>query len=191
MSQKKIRINADEQEEIVPVDEVELSEEGQAAAGSGELAALAAEHDQLKQDLAEIQDLLQRRQAEFENFRKRSEKERGEAYESATMDAVRAMLGVADDFERALKAAREGAGSEAWAQGMDLIYQRLMETLTKMGLEPVVSVGQPFDPNVHHAIQKVEPEGDSADIVLEEFQRGYRFKGRLLRPAMVKVAVQG
>jgi molecular chaperone GrpE len=189
MSNQKIRINADEQDGIVPADEVELSEEARSAAE--DLPALAAELDQLKKEKAELQDLLQRRQAEFENFRKRSEKERGEVYEAATMDTVRVLLGAVDDLERALKAARETGGSEAWVQGLELIYQRLIETLTKLGLEPVVSEGEPFDPNVHHAIQKVEPEGDSADIVLEEFQRGYRFKGRLLRPAMVKVAVRG
>jgi molecular chaperone GrpE len=191
MSQKKIRINADDQEEFVPLDEVELSPEAQAAAAPDETAEPAAARDQLQKEKDELQDLLQRRQAEFENFRKRSEKERGEAYEAATMDAVRAVLGTVDDFERAIKAAREGGESEVWVQGLELMYQRLMETLTRFGLEPVASVGEPFDPNIHHAIQKVEPEGDSADIVLEEFQRGYRFKGRLLRPAMVKVAVRG
>jgi molecular chaperone GrpE len=192
MSQKKIRIEADDRKEAVSLDEINIGDEEQAPARSGELAALVAERDQLRKEKEELQDLLQRRQAEFENFRKRSDKERSEAYEAATMETVRGVLGVLDDFERAIKAAREAGGSdEAWVKGMELIYQRLMDSLTKLGLEPLHAEGEIFDPNLHHAIQKVEPDGDSADVVLEEFQRGYKFKGRLLRPAMVKVAARG
>jgi molecular chaperone GrpE len=145
------------------------------------------ELDQLASEKAELQDRVLRTQAEFQNLRKRVEKERSELFEYASMEAVRAMLPVLDDFERSLKV--ESADKE-YVKGMELIYQRFYEGLKKLGLEPIVSEGQVFDPHIHHAVDMVETEESPADTVLEEFQRGYNFKGRLLRPAMVKVAVQ-
>ncbi len=151
------------------------------------LAALVAERDQLAADKAELQDRILRSQAEFQNSRKRAEKERFEFAEYASTEAVRALLPVLDDFERALKV--ESADTE-YAKGMELIYQRFFESLKKLGLEPIVSIGQPFDPHVHHAVEMVETEEAADHTVLDEFQRGYNFKGRLLRPAMVRVAVE-
>jgi len=150
------------------------------------LAALAAERDQLAAEKAELQDRILRSQAEFQNSRKRAEKERLEFAEYASTEAVRALLPVLDDFERAIKV--ESADAE-YAKGMELIYQRFYESLKKLGLEPIVSTGQPFDPHIHHAVEMVETEEAADHTVLDEFQRGYNFKGRLLRPAMVKVAV--
>jgi molecular chaperone GrpE len=152
-----------------------------------ETAALAAERDQLAAEKADLNDRLLRSQAEFQNFRKRVERERVELFEYASTEAVRALLPILDDFERGLKV--ESADRE-YASGMELIYQRLYDSLKKLGLEPIVSTGQPFDPNIHHAIDMVETEEAPDHTILEEFQRGYNFKGRLLRPAMVKVAVQ-
>lgn len=133
----------------------------------------------------ELQDLLLRRQAEFENFRRRTEKERAEHAEYAAMDAVKAFLPVLDDFERAL--AVECSDKE-YARGMDLIYQRTLETLKKTGLEPMSTEGEKFDPHLHHAIEMVNTEEAENDIIIGEYQKGYFFKGRLLRPAMVRVA---
>jgi molecular chaperone GrpE len=147
---------------------------------------LQKELGQLATEKAELQDRLLRAQAEFQNFRKRVEKERGELYEYASMEAVRALLPVLDDFERSLKA--ESSDKE-YVKGMELIYQRFYDGLKKLGLEPIISEGQPFDPHVHHAVDTVETDEAPPDTVLEEFQRGYNFKGRMLRPAMVKVAV--
>jgi molecular chaperone GrpE len=94
---------------------------------------------------------------------------------------------VIDDFERALKVE---SSDKVYADGIELIYQRLYEALKKLGLEPIISQGKPFDPQIHHAIEMVETNEAPDHTVLDEFQRGYNFKGRLLRPAMVKVAVQ-
>jgi molecular chaperone GrpE len=155
------------------------------------LAAVTAERDQLAAEKAELQDRLLRAQAEFQNFRRRLDKERIEFLEFASTEAVRALLPVLDDFERALKA--EVPDQDAvrdYVKGMELIYQRLFEGLKKLGLEPIVSKGQPFDPHIHHAVEMVETTEAADHTVLDEFQRGYNFKGRLLRPAMVKVAVQ-
>ncbi len=150
-------------------------------------AELQKELDQLAGEKAELNDRLLRAQAEFQNFKKRVEKERGELFEYASMEAVRALLPVLDDFERSLKV--ESADKE-YVKGMELIYQRFYDGLKKLGLEPIISAGQPFDPHIHHAVDMVETDGAPSDTVLEEFQRGYNFKGRMLRPAMVKVAVQ-
>lgn len=160
--------------------------------GSGEdaldpIAALTAERDQLAAEKTELQDRFLRSQAEFQNSRKRAEKERAEFAEYASTEAVRALLPILDDFERAIKT--ESSDRE-FSKGMGLIYQRFYDSLKKLGLEPIVSAGQPFDPHVHHAVEMVETEEAPDHTVLEEYQRGYNFKGRLLRPAMVKVAVE-
>lgn len=137
-------------------------------------------------ELAELKDRYLRAQAEFHNARRRADKEKVEFLEYASMEAVRSVLPVIDDFERALKA---DTGDREYAKGMELIHQRLFDALKKLGLEPIVSQGQPFDPNLHHAVEMVETEDAPDQTVLDEYQRGYNFKGRLLRPAMVKVAV--
>jgi molecular chaperone GrpE len=155
------------------------------------LAEVSAERDNLLREKEELLDLLQRRQADFENTRRRVEKDRADALEFATMETVAAILPVVDDFERALKTAdgQEGTIAE-YAKGVELIYQRLLDALKKMGLDAIESLNQPFDPNLHHAVQREPVEGIEEELVLEEYQRGYYFKGRLLRPAMVKVAVR-
>lgn len=147
--------------------------------------------EQWATEKAELQDLLRRRQAEFENFRRRVERERTDFAEYAGMESVRALLPTLDDFERALKAAQSsGSGDNELVKGIELIYKRLLELLTKQGLEPIVTEGKNFDPHLHEAVQRVE-QGDAQDgVILEEYQRGYNFKGKLLRPAMVKVAVR-
>src|ERR1700733_3218071 len=147
---------------------------------------LQKELNQLSGEKSELHDRLLRSQAEFQNFKRRTEKERSELFEYASMEAVRALLPVLDDFERSLKV--ESADKE-YVKGMELIYQRFYDGLKKLGLEPIVSEGQAFDPHIHHAVDMVETAEAAADTILEEFQRGYNFKGRMLRPAMVKVAV--
>ena len=149
--------------------------------------ALAAERDRLIEEKNDLLDRLLRRQAEFDNFRRRAERERADVLEFAHTESVRAMLPVLDDFERALK--MESADKE-YARGMELIYQRLSEALKKLGLEPISAEGQKFDPHLHHAVDRAETDQVEDHTVLEEFQRGYNFRGRLLRPAMVKVAVK-
>jgi molecular chaperone GrpE len=138
---------------------------------------------------AEFEDLLRRRQAEFENFRRRMERERIDFAEYSGMEIVKALLPIVDDFERALKAAA-ALGSDDFVKGVELIYKRLLEALTKQGLEPIHTQGQTFDPHLHEAVQRVE-SGDAADgEILAEYQRGYKFKGKLLRPSMVQVAIR-
>jgi molecular chaperone GrpE len=150
------------------------------------LADIVAERDRIAREKAELQDLLQRRQAEFENYRRRVERERSELLEFAAMDTVKALLPILDDFERALKV--ESADKE-YVRGMELIYNRLFEALKKLGLESLSTEGALFDPHIHHAVEMVDTTEHPDQTILDEYQRGYKFKGRLLRPAMLKVAV--
>jgi molecular chaperone GrpE len=151
------------------------------------LDAIIAERDRLVEEKSELVDRLLRRQAEFENFRRRAERERADVVEYANSETIRAILPVLDDLGRALKI--ESSDKE-YARGMELIYQRFAEALKKLGLAPISAKGEKFDPNLHHAVDMVQTDDVEDHTVLEEFQQGYNFRGRLLRPAMVKVAVQ-
>jgi molecular chaperone GrpE len=153
----------------------------------GQLVAVTAERDQLKKDKAEAEDRLLRARAEYENARRRAERDRLDFLQFAAADMVKSLLPVLDDFERALKTETT---DEKYAKGVELIYQRLLETLKKAGLEPIEAQGKIFDPNIHEAVQRLTTEEAEDHTVLEEFQKGYNFKGKLLRPAWVKVAVK-
>jgi molecular chaperone GrpE len=149
-------------------------------------AGLSSQCDQLAAEKAELQDRVLRARAEFDNFRRRAERERSEYLQFAGMETIREILPIVDDFERALKV--ETADRD-YAKGVELIYQRMLDSLKKMGLEPIETAGKKFDPNLHQAVERVQTEDAEDQAILSEFQRGYNFKGKLLRPAMVKVAV--
>lgn len=176
-------------------DAATLSAEAQAAldqaAGAppapSEEEAVAAERDRLAQEKAELQDRLLRLAAEFDNFRKRSERERLEAIEYAAAGALAALLPVLDDLERARKTPTTDS---EYARGVELIYQRFSDALRKLGVEPLDAEGKPFDPSLHHAIERVEDPAVEQETVAAELQRGYTYKGRLLREALVRVAVK-
>ncbi len=187
MSSKKIVVEDGSKVNPESTESADRSGNPGADQASEAVAALIAERDQIAAEKAELQDRVLRAQAEFQNFRKRTETQRLEMAEYASTEAVRALVPVLDDFERALKV--ESSDRE-FVRGMELIYQRLFESLKKLGLEPIVSAGQPFDPNIHHAVEMVETTEAPDHTVLDEYQRGYNFKGRLLRAAMVKVAVE-
>jgi molecular chaperone GrpE len=174
-------------EEKLATDEKLSPKENEAADPAAQLAAVTAERDRLAAEKAELQDRFLRRQAEFENFRRRVERDRTDFLEFAGMESARAIVPMLDDFERALKVK---CANKDYAKGMELIYQRLFEALKKLGLEPMETKGQTFDPYLHHAVDRVPSEEAEEGAILEEYQRGYNFKGRLLRPAMVKVAVK-
>ena len=167
------------------MDKVETSEESTGAASPAE--ADQSEREQWAAEKSDLQDRLLRTQSDFQNFRRRTEQQRIEIYDLAVAETIRPLLAVLDDFERALRV--ETADKE-YAAGVELIYNRFAEALKKLGVEPMDSKGQPFDPQIHHAVDMVETADAPDHTILEEYQRGYNFKGRLLRPAMVKVAVE-
>jgi molecular chaperone GrpE len=146
---------------------------------SGELEKLRTERDTLF-------DRLARLQAEFDNFRKRSQKESADFRDYALADAARNLLPVIDNFSLALKNA--GSNPDDFKKGVELIHKQLQDVLQKMNVQRVSAQGQPFDPRVHEAIEMVESNDVEDNHVLEELQPGYKIKERLLRPAMVRVA---
>jgi molecular chaperone GrpE len=149
---------------------------------------LREEKRQLEEEAKALRDQLLRRQAEFQNFRKRMERDQQEFRQSAQAGLVAELLPVLDAFELALSHAPEGANEE-YHKGIELIYKRLFDTLTAAGLEPIVAAGQSFDPLYHHAVERVETTEHPDQQVISEMQRGYTFRQRLLRPALVRVAV--
>jgi len=151
------------------------------------LAELTAERDRLAAEKADLQDRVLRQMAEFDNYRRRTERDRVEFYRNATAETVRELLPVLDDFERALQVK---TADENYAKGVELIYTRFFECLKKLGLEPIESLGRPFDPNLHEAVGRVESADGEDGTVIGEMQKGYNFKGKLLRPAWVQVAVK-
>lgn len=180
-------MNAEQPQDISEVSSPAEDQNLPAATLEGELQAITADRDKLAAEQIELCDRLLRKQAEFDNFRRRNERDRSEFLQFAGMDLARELLPVLDDFERALKVE---CGDRAYAKGIELIYQRLADVLKKMGVEPIESAGQKFDPNLHEAVVRVQTDEVEDQTVVEEFQRGYNFKRKLLRPAMVKVAVR-
>ncbi len=154
-------------------------------ASEGEASGLEAELQKVKADRDSLYDRLARAQAEFDNARRRAAKEQQDFRDFATVDAIKSILPVIDSFERALQAKSEPADFRA---GVNLIYKQLQDALAKLGVSPIPAKGEQFDPHVHEAIEMVEVPDVPDHEVLEEWQRGYKFKDRLLRPAMVKVA---
>jgi molecular chaperone GrpE len=144
-----------------------------------ELQKMKAERDTLL-------DRLARLQAEFENARKRAVREQQDYREYALSDTVKSLLPILDSFDRALQASTTGDGD--LRSGIELIYKQLQDTLVKLGLRPIPARGEPFDPHLHEAIEMVDTDEVEDHHVLEELQRGYKLKDRLLRPAMVRVA---
>jgi len=152
---------------------------GRASAEGPELQKLRAERDTLL-------DRLARLQADFENARKRAAREQQDFRDYALADAIKTLLPALDSFERALQLSRNDKSE--LRSGVELIYKQLQDSLTKLGLRPIPAKGEPFDPRLHEAIEMVET-GEAPDHqILEELQRGYKLKDRLLRPAMVKIA---
>jgi molecular chaperone GrpE len=169
----------------VKANELDVEHELPAAEGGEEeprdvaLLKLKAERDTLM-------DRVARLQAEFENARKRSSREQQEFRDYALTDAVRTLLPVADSFELALRA--DGGTKAELRSGVELIYKQLQDALLKLGVQPIPAKGEQFDPHLHEAIEMVDT-GDAPDHeVLDELQRGYKLKDRLVRPAMVRVA---
>jgi molecular chaperone GrpE len=167
-------------EEILAEEEEEARAAGAAPEGSGDLA-------RAEREIAELKDRQLRKMAEFENFRKRTEREKADYFRFALADFFRDLLPVLDNFQRAIEHAPAAAEDE-YRQGVELIYRQLAEILKKRGLTEVSTAG-PFDPNVHEAVAREETRDAEPNAILAVLQKGYYLNDRLLRPAFVKVAV--
>jgi molecular chaperone GrpE len=171
-------------------------DEGKAGGGNAEEKAFSAEGEagytglrKAAEDLEELRQTMLRRQADFDNYRKRIERERTEDSKRATARVVEGLIPVLDGFEHALAAHRE-AEYENYRKGFELIYKQLVENVAKLGAERVEPVGELFDPHRHQAMDRTKTTEHPDGTILQVFQPGYMFHGRVLRPAMVRVAVQ-
>ena len=175
------------QEDAAEGSEEEAPEEAAAAdaAMQEEIEALKGQVDGLNKDLQEKKDRLLRLQADFDNFRRRSAKEREEISAVVTQNFCKDMLPLLDNFERAMAA--ETKDVEAFQKGVEMIFTQFQEILKKNGLEHIEAVGHKFDPNFHQAVMRVEDPEKEDDTVAQELQKGYMVKGRVIRPSMVQV----
>jgi molecular chaperone GrpE len=181
----KTEVNLDLERELPAAEDDEtgpISIAGKAADDSG-----TSETEKLKAERDALLDRLARLQAEFDNARKRAVREQQDFREFAAADVIKNFLPILDSFERALKAGGD-SNSNDFRNGIELIYRQFQDALQKIGVQPIVSVGQPFDPRVHEAVEMVDTTEVPDHHVLDELQRGYKYKDRLLRPAMVRVA---
>lgn len=172
-------------------DEAEMApdaaENANASAGDPAIGSVSGELQKLQAEKRDLMDTLVRRQADFENYRKRVEKERAQERQRATETLIEHLLPVLDAFDRALSQSSDSAYLE-YRKGFELIRRQLWETLAKQGLVRIDAIDQEFNPHFHHAIERVETSEHADGIVIGELQPGYLFHGRVLRPAMVRVA---
>ena len=144
--------------------------------------------DKKDEQIEELTDKVKRQMAEFENFRKRTEKEKSQMYDMGVKSIIEKILPVIDNFERGLAAVPEEEKENAFVDGMDKVYKQMLASLTEAGIEPIEAVGQEFDPNFHNAVMHIEDEELGENIVAEEFQKGYQYHETVIRHSMVKVA---
>lgn len=152
------------------------------------MLTLEAELIQAKAKAEDYYGHLQRLQADFDNYRKRTQKEKEELIKYASERIVSDLLPVLDNFERAISAAQSSEDFKAFSQGVEMIHRQMQNMLTKEGLKAIDAVGQPFDPNLHEAVLQVDAEDQPENTVVEELQKGYYLKEKVLRPSMVKVS---
>jgi molecular chaperone GrpE len=145
------------------------------------------EEPQLQEQIDELNTRLLRVHADYDNFRRRTKEEKEAAAKYRAQSLVEDLLSVLDNFERALVVESTSEETKSVLQGMEMVYRQLKDSLKKEGVETIESVGKPFDPHLHQAVMKIEDENFEADHVVEEFQKGYKLKDRIIRPAMVKV----
>ena len=189
-SKKPEEMQEEESCQEVPEEEIVTEETGGEEEPAAEEAAAPEDEKPEKKDkktgqIEELTDRLQRTMAEFDNFRKRTEKEKASMYVIGAKEVVEKILPVVDNFERGLASAQEG---DAFAEGMQMVYKQLMTALSEMGVEPIDAVGKEFDPNLHNAVMHVEDPEAGENTVVEELQKGYLYKEFVVRHSMVKVA---
>ena len=195
---KKEELQNEEAKEEETVKAEEASEEKESTGGekpeeteSGEESEMLKKKkkkDKMEEKIEELEDRVKRQMAEFDNFRKRTEKEKSHMYEVGARDVIEKILPVVDNFERGLASVPEDQKENPVIVGMDKIYNQLMTTLTDLGVEPIEAVGEEFDPNYHNAVMHVEDEELGENVVAEEFLKGYIYKDTVIRHSMVKVA---
>lgn len=189
--EEKIERNDQVDSEAVETADVEHNQEAEEISEAEGKAAEEAQGAGLKEARAQAEELQQRllrAQADFDNFRRRTVKEKEELAQYASSKLVTELLPVLDNFERALAAAQTGSEEQSFVKGVNMIFRQFMQVLEQEGVKAMNAVGEPFNPEFHQAIMQVESEEHEEGIVVEEVQKGYMLKDRVLRPAMVKVS---
>ena len=179
---------ASEGEEASENEEEEPDEEDEDKKSGKKLFGKKNKKDKKDEKIEELTDRLTRQMAEFDNFRKRTEKEKSQMYEIGAKDIIEKILPVVDNFERGLDAVKEEDKEDPFIQGMEMVYKQLMTVLGELGVKPIEAVGKEFDPNLHNAVMHVEDENFGENIIAEEFQKGYMYRDSVVRHSMVKVA---
>lgn len=144
--------------------------------------------DKKDEKIEELTDRLTRQMAEFENFRKRTEKEKSQMYEIGAKDVIDKILPVVDNFERGLNTAKESEKEDPFIQGMEMVYKQFMTALEGIGVKPIEALGKEFDPEFHNAVMHVDDAGLGENVIVEELQKGYLYRDSVVRYSMVKVA---
>lgn len=144
--------------------------------------------DKRDEQIEELTDRVKRQMAEFDNFRKRTEKEKAQMFETGAKTIIEKILPVVDNFERGLAAIPEADKGNAFAEGMEKIYKQMVTVLEEAGVTAIEAVGQEFDPNLHNAVMHIDDEEVGENVVVEEFQKGYKYRDSVVRHSMVKVA---
>jgi len=176
-------------QEPEPVESAQTASSGDSAAGDEQAEAnpLQAELDAAKQQAEEFRQRWLRAQADFDNFRRRTRLEKEDMLKYASMGLIGQLLPVVDNFERAIAASESSRDFDALFKGLEMIYKQLMQVLEQEGLKPIEAVGQPFNPEYHQAVMQVQSEEHGEGIVVDELQKGYMLKEKVLRPSMVSV----
>ena len=181
-------INDAAEEETVEEAEEAAAEEPEAGKEKGSFFKKKEKKDKKDEKIEELTDRVRRQMAEFDNFRKRTEKEKTQMFETGAKSIVEKILPVVDNLERGLAAVTEEEKGSPFVEGMEKIYKQMMTMLEEAGVKPIEAVGQEFDPNLHNAVMHIEDEEFGENIIAEEFQKGYTYRDSVVRHSMVKVA---
>lgn len=177
-----------ETETIDTENEAGAQEEKQASEAEAAGEARAGKKDPKDVQIEELQDRLKRQMAEFDNFRKRTEKEKSSMYEIGARDIIERILPVLDNFERGLASVPEDLKGGSFAEGVEMIYKQFVKTLEEAGVEAIEALGQQFDPNLHNAVMHVDDDSFGENEISQELQKGYKYRGTVVRHSMVQVA---
>lgn len=175
-------------EETEEVLEEGTEEEGTKEEGTKKSLFGKKKKDKKDEQIEELTDRLKRQMAEFDNFRKRTEKEKTQMYEIGAKSVIEKILPVIDNFERGFATVTEEGKADPFVEGMDKVYKQMMTTLNEIGVTPIEALGEEFNPDFHNAVMHVEDEEAGENVIVEEFQKGYLYKETVVRHSMVKVA---
>lgn len=184
--EKEVTQENESTEEMKAAPEAEEKEQTREDAKAAKKKAKAEKKDKSKEKITELEDRVKRQMAEFDNFRKRTEKEKAQMFETGAKSVIEKILPVVDNFERGLAAVPEGE-KDSFAEGMSMIYKQLMTELESIGVKPIEAVGTEFNPDFHNAVMQVESEEYESGIVAQELQKGYLYRDSVVRHSMVAV----